>query len=167
MSDKYVEFFLNSRASVVQFETFELFHPSFSKTYYIVRNNVNGITVKLENGNTVTFEYYPVQFVPNTTQDDLDYSLRLEFGDLGEILPKELDAVKNADTFIQKPVFKFRAYRSDFLESPMLGPIELEVVEFTFNNKGASFEARSPQLNLHKTGEIYTIDRFPMLAGFL
>jgi hypothetical protein len=29
------------------------------------------------------------------------------------------------------------------------------------------FEAKAPSLNVNKTGELYTFDRFPMLKGFL
>lgn len=163
----YVEFFLGTTSSVVQFETIEISHPNFSRAYRVVRNNTGGLTAKLENGNQVDFEYYPMQITQNATQDDLDYTLGLDFGDLGETLPNEIDLVEAGDGFSVRPSLIYRTYRSDNLDEPMFGPIVLEIVEFSFTKTGASFEARAPSLNLHRTGELYTVDRFPMLRGFV
>ena len=96
----------------------------------------------------------------------LDQSFTISLGDLGEILPAELDAVATADGFDEKPVLIYRTYRSDVLTAPLF-VITLEVESFTFNEQGAVFEAKAPSLNINKTGETYTFARFPMLRGFL
>ena len=167
MSDPYYDFFLNSKSNVVQYQTIELYHPDWSQTYYIVRNNTAGLTATLEDSSEVTFQYYPMKITENETQQDLDFSIKVQFGDLGTVLPLELDAVGLADNFQTKPTLKYRTYRSDMLTSPMFGPIILEIVSFTFDRESATFDARAPQLNLHKTGEKYTVSRFPMLRGFM
>lgn len=164
---KYADFFLRSNSNVVQLELLEVSHPSFTKVYRIVRNSVEGVTVKLENGNTAIFEYYPLQISIGSTRDDLDQSIVVNIGDLGEVLPKEIDAVKLANSFNTKPTVIYRTYRSDDLSEPMLGPIYLEIETFSFNKEGASFEAKAPSLNVTKTGELYKFDRFIMLRGFL
>jgi hypothetical protein len=39
MSDKYYEYFLNSKSNVVYYDLIEISHPNFSQTYRKVRNN--------------------------------------------------------------------------------------------------------------------------------
>lgn len=163
----YSEFFLNSKSSVVQLELLEISHPAFTKVYRIVRNAVQGITVTLETGASAAFDYYPLRIENNGSRDDLDQSFTITLGDLGEVLPVELDNVSNADGFGVKPVVTYRTYRSDDLSRPLFGPVLLEVESFAFNREGSTFTAKAPSLNINKTGEIYTLERFPMLRGFL
>lgn len=164
---EYTEFFLNSKSTVVQLELLEISHPNFSKTYRIVRNNVNGVTVTLETNQTATFEYYPLRITPSSSQNNLDTSFKIDFGDLGTVIPQEFDAIRTADNFVTKPSIIYRIYRSDDLTGPILGPLIFEAETFSFTDKGASFEAKAPSLNLHKTGQIYKFDRFPSLRSFI
>ena len=163
----YAEFFLKSKSSVVQLETLEISHSNFTKVYRVVRNAVQGLTAKLENGESVTFDYYPLSIENAGVRDDLDQSITVNLGDLGEVLPKELDEVSSNDGFGIKPTVVYRTYRSDDLTRPLFGPVVLEVTSFAFNREGSTFEAKAPSLNVNKTGELYKLDRFPMLRGFL
>lgn len=163
----YTEFFLKSKSSVVQLETLEISHPNFTKTYRIVRNAVEGVTVALENGISAKFDYYPLQIENAGVRDDLDQSIKINLGDLGEVLPKELDEVSSKNGFGTKPIVIYRTYRSDDLSRPLFGPVTLEVSTFAFNREGSTFEAKAPSLNINKTGEVYSLNRFPMLRGFL
>lgn len=311
-----IDFFLNSSTSVVQLDTFELSHPSFTKTYRFVRNAIAGVTVTLEDATVKTFDYYPARVVPTGSKNDLDQTLEITFGDLGQILPQELDriiasrvppfylgallgawvdntgqlvvppflianggwfyapsnathlqmgindsfffdnnnsfsvsvngaasvavgpfertwtytaGVLNVDypysptssgparsvvvtpgslvhvtvtggvsvfggglihdgygdpsqpnagpgLFVKlepgpgsdiKPILKYRTYRSDLLTEPLEGPLTFEVNSITFQKEGATLQCSASRLNLNTTGEIYTMDRFPMLRGFL
>lgn len=164
---RYSEFFLNSKSSIVQLELVEVSHPYFTQTYRKVRNSLQPVTVTLETGSTATFDYYPLKITSMGARTDLESGFRIDLGDLGEILPKELDAVAINDAFEVKPTVIYRAYRSDDLSAPIFGPIKLEATTFSFNNDGASFEAKAPALNNNRTGEIYSFERFPMLRGFL
>jgi hypothetical protein len=163
---RYTDFFLNSGSHVAQLELLEISHPSFSQVYRIVRNKVGGVTVTLEDGSTQTFDYYPVKITPTTSKNDLDQELTVDFGDLGTVLPQELDAVANDNTWDTKPVMLFRTYRSDDLGAPMLGPIRYEINVVPFKQQGATLQASAASLNQNATGELYTTDRFPMLRGF-
>lgn len=167
MSDPYFDFFLNAAATIVQLETIELSHPGFSQVYRIVRNKTDGLTATLETSETVDFDYYPLRINQGSSRDDLDYSFNIDFGDLGEVLPTELDNVLESDSFDVKPTLIYRTYRSDDLSAPMYGPITLEIIEISFQKTGASFEAKAPRINLSKTGEVYSVERFPTLRGFL
>lgn len=164
---RYSEFFLNSPSSTVQLELIEISHSKFTKTYRVVRNAVQGITVTLETGVRATFDYYPLRIENNGAKDDLDQSFTITLGDLGEILPNELDSVASQNGFGEKPRVVYRTYRSDDLSRPLFGPVILEVESFAFNREGSTFTAKAPSLNINKTGELYLLERFPMLRGFL
>lgn len=163
----YTEFFLNSKSSVVQLELIEISHSKFTKTYRVVRNAMQGVTVTLETGARATFDYYPLRIENNGSRDDLDQSFTITLGDLGEVLPTELDSVASQDGFGEKPRVVYRTYRSDDLTRPLFGPVILEVESFAFNREGSTFTAKAPSLNINKTGELYLLERFPMLRGFL
>lgn len=163
----YAEYFLNSRSSVIEYETVQISHPNFTQTYRIVRNAVAGLTAITEESVSRTFQYYPLKISASGARDNLDCSLTFQLGDLGEVLPLEMDAIDAASGWDTKPTVIYRTFRSDDLTAPLYGPITLEVVDFSFKREGCQFEARAPWLNLVRTGEIYDLDRFPMLRGFL
>lgn len=160
-------FFFNTKANIVQLELLEISHPNFSTTYYIVRNKVGGVTVTHEDATSHAYIYYPLRITSQAAKDDLDSSLQIDLGDLGELFPTEIDNVVSASGFANKPVVKYRTYRSDDLTQPLSGPLILEAKRFSHNEQGLSFEASAPQVNVNKSGEIYYLDRFPMLRGFL
>ncbi len=162
------EFFLNSKASVVRLQLLEISHPAFSQTYYLVRNATNGITVDHEDASSHEYIYMPMSITRSGPTDDLDDWLNITLGDLGEVVPTELAAVRAApDGLKTLPVVKYREYRSDDLSAPITGPLLMEVKNFNFTVEGATFEARNPQINYSKTGERMTPARFPMLKGLL
>ena len=168
MSDyDYLTFFLNAPSKIIRFECLEIYHPDFSKTYYVVRNATKGLTVTHENGQTVDYEYWPLKIQPLGVYADLDTGIRVDLGDLGELLPIELNnVIVNGDLNI-KPKITYRTYRSDYLTAPMEGPYLLEVSTVSYNKEGCSFEAIAPLLNLNTTGEIYDLNRFYPLRNFL
>jgi hypothetical protein len=166
MSD-YEEYFLNADVDLIQYECIEISHPSFSKVYRIVRNSVDNLTVTLENSTVVTFEYYPLKITKAETSDNLEYSIKIEFGDVGENVPDEIERVVAANTFLTKPVFIYRSYKSDNLALPMFGPITLEITELNLDRNGCAFEAKAKNLNINGSGITYSVSKFPSLRSFL
>src|SRR3954470_18883417 len=114
MSD-YSEFYLNSKASVVQLDCIEISHANFSQTFRLVRNATYGVTVTHEDSSEHDYVYCPMQCALSGPQDDLDQILTVQFGDLGEIIPAELDRVRTANGFGEMPRLIYRTYRSDDL----------------------------------------------------
>lgn len=167
MSD-YTEFFLNRSGAVVQLECLEVTHPSFAEPYYIVRNATMGVTVTHEDSTTHEYEYVPVQIERGNTSDDLDQSISLTIGDMGDRLARDVDAVLTGAYSDVKPQVKYRIYRHDQLTAPLLTIKTLEVANMTRDNSGlCTFTAQAERLNSVKTGVVYTVERFPMLRGFL
>lgn len=164
---KYSEFFLKSLSSVVQLELLEISHSSFSKVYRIVRNACNGVTVKLEDNTYKTFDYLPVRITLQNDTDDLDQIIKIQLGDLGEIIPTELDRISQDNTFLEKPKVIYRTYQSNDLDNILNGPFVLEIKAFTFTREGCAFDAKAPSLNLSKTGLVYNFDDFPTLRGMV
>lgn len=166
------DYFLASRRDVAGLELLELTHPNFTQPYRIVRNPVDqsdlsGVTVDLSaDERDVRFQYWPARFKGKGARDDLDYQITIDLGDLGEVLPNELDAVEAANGALIKPTVKYYVFRSDDLSAPMLGPIVLEAPTVNMDGTVSSIDARAPTLNTTKTGERYTIERFPMIRGF-
>lgn len=167
MSNPYAEFYLGSKRSVVQLDCLEIGHPSFSKTYRVVRNACNGITVDHEDTLPYVYDYYPLRLQRTGAADDLDSTLQVTLGDLGELVSSEIDHVRAADTFHIRPTVNFRQYRSDDLTGPIWGPYRFEAPTFQMTREGTVFTAQAPKLNLVTTGKLYSMDRFPMLRGFL
>lgn len=163
----YAEFFLGSTSDTVQLETFEISHSAFSKVYFVVRNSTSGLTATLEDGRDVFFEYYPLRIRQSGVRDDLDFGMSVDLGDLGEILPEEMERVRQADKFAEKPQSIYRAYSSADLSTPLFGPLLLEIKRLNTAKEGASFEAQAPSINVNTTGEIYHLDRFPTLISFI
>jgi hypothetical protein len=170
----YVSFFLNSPSSVVHVETIEVAHPSFSKTYWVVRNAMFGLTATLETGAQQDFEYYPLGISSAGASDDLDQTLTVTLGDLGQMIPQEIDRyladrASRLAAFlpVSKPSLTYRVFRSDDLSAPMDGPFIYEVSTNASKKKAQTLTAGAPRLNLNQTGESYRMNRFPMMRGFL
>jgi hypothetical protein len=155
-----IGFFLNSKSTIIQYECISISHPSFP-TKNIVRNATRGLTAE-----NINYIYYPMRLSYNKSYESLDNVIKIELGDLGTLIPQILDLINSAGTFGIKPTMLYRVYRSDDLNSPIVGPLTFQINNFTFNETGCIFEASAPYLNVSKTGEIYSIDRFVGLAAF-
>lgn len=162
------EYFLNSSPSVALLDCLEISHSNFTQTFYVVRNAPAGVTVLHEDSSSHVYEYYPLRLKRMAARTTLEQSLEVEFGDLGSIIPTQIDAVRAGNGFSEYPKVRYRAYRSDDLETVMDGTaILLEIREFDFTRTGAKFTAKAPSLNVAKTGELFKVARFPMLKGLL
>lgn len=160
------EFYLGTSADVGEIEVLALSHPSWSQTHYCTASDTEGATVEIGD-KTVDVYYVPLEVKKNEMLQDLDFGFSVTFGDLGEILTAERDRVRDAGEFHVKPEIRYYLFRGDDLTSPVFGPLLLEADSFSFEEDGATFDAKAPTLHINKTGELYTFDRFPMLRGFV
>ena len=167
MATDRTSFFLNARSSVVGYDTLELSHPDFSRTFYLVRNKFPDLVATTEAGASVTFEYAPMRVRLPESLDDLDQALEVDLGDVGEIVAEEQDRITAGSGFLQRPQLVYRGFRSDDLSAPMRGPWTLEVVDLSFTAEGVSFKAQAPGLNDNRTGSLYRVEDFPALRGVL
>jgi hypothetical protein len=161
----YSSFFFASRHTVAELDLVEFSHPSFSKVYRLVRNLVQGVTVTLEDGSQGEFEYYPMKIQQTETATNLDQTMQITFGDLGKIMPMELDLARAANTMKTYPLMTFRVYRSDDLSAPIEGPLLYEINNVPRTKTGASLNVSARRLNQNSTGELYDPNRFPGLRA--
>lgn len=171
------EFFFAAHPSIISLQCVELIHPNFSGTYRFVRNAVKGIRVTYEDDSgPFNYQYLPMQIKTLGATSSLDQQMEITLGDVGTILSTEIALISDANGFQTKPELVYREYRSDEFTiidgdavyfGPMFGPFTLEVNALAFNKSGCVFTAKPPQFNRTRTGEIYDIGRFPMLAGFV
>ena len=179
----YHEYFLGSSPSVAQLELLEISHPRFTQTFRVVRNteqdelaaldaqgnNKRGVIVMHE-GAVGPFEYesMPMAITKIGTGNDVDQILKVDIGDLGSLIPQEIDAVMTANAMLTKPLVKYRVYRSDDTSEVGLifGPTVHEITTLTYSKTGCAFEAVSPRLSITRTGRKYTVKEFPMMRAF-
>lgn len=141
--------------------------PSGQSAYRLIREDEDGASITHE-GPAGPFEYVytPFTFKPLSAQDDLVQAIQISLGDVGDVIAKEIEVITAANGMSERPQLIFRSYRSDDLTEPLFGPVTLEIRNVTTEQDGASFEARAPELNASRTGQLYTLERFPMLRGF-
>lgn len=163
------EYFFTSPPSVVRYQLFELSHPNFSNTFRIVRNAVLRGEIEVMHEGDVgpfTYHHYPVQIKTMGSAGNMDQELEITFGDLGEVLPLQLELIQEANGMQTKPTCVYREYSSADLTEPMYGPFTLVLNGMTFNKTGTTFVAKPISFNRGRTGEVYDVGRFPMLRGF-
>lgn len=160
----YTSFFLNAKGGLIQLECIEISHSSFEKPFRYVRNDTSGITVTHEDGLDYTYEYQVLEIQRSNVTNDIDQVMNITFADADDTFTKAMQNI----TTTERPSFKYRSYRDDDLTAPM---VIIQTLEITSMNKDGSgyitFEAKAPELNSVKTGEIYTLDRYPLLRGTL
>lgn len=158
-----INFYLNSKSSVLLYETLEISHSAFSRTYYIVRNNRLGATLGGQ-----FYEYYPFKFEKATTAANLEQNLRVTLGDLGEILSSELaNVAADPHGWQEKPIAIVRTFRSDNPMEEAWSSGQLLIKNCTLTREGSAFDIAPPDVVNRRTGMIYNFADYPGLRGFL
>lgn len=160
-------YWLSGNPDDVRLLMVEITHPAWSKTYRIVQNHADGITVQHENGVSYFYEYVPLTIQRGSNSDDLDQDITIGVGDLGEDFPSELKRARDSQYSDIRPTLNYREYNLSDLTKPQLTILGLEVTDYEPKREGAVFVCRAKQMNLTKTGEVYTLDNTPTLRGFV
>jgi hypothetical protein len=157
-------FVLDGPASAAYAETVVLSHSAWSKEYRVVRNVIKGCEARLEDDSVVEFEYYPLAVRLPVSRSGLALDLTVELGDLGEVVPSELDRVRESGRTLERPVLTYRAFRSDaLLDGPIVGPWRLEVYSVAVTAGLSVLSARTRASSPARTGLTYTRRLFPTL----
>lgn len=162
-----MEFWLRGRHDDVRLELIEISHPSFSKNYRFVRNHADGVRVKHENGVYYDYEYLPLTIQPSESTDNLQQSFTIGIGDVGEVMPNEIRRLRNGSYPNVRPTVNYRVYLTSDLTKPMTSVLGLEVTDNQSKKQGAVFKCQAREVNRNSTGEVFNINSFPSLRGFL
>jgi len=159
-------YWLSGNPDDVRLLCVEVSHPAWSKVYRLVQNHADGITVQHENTFSYDYEYVPLTIQRGTNSDDLDQEITIGVGDLGEDFPDELKRARDSQYSDIRPMLNYREYNLSDLTKPQVTILGLEVTDYEPKIEGAVFVCRAKQMNLTKTGEVYTLDNTPTLRGF-
>ncbi|WP_198077798.1 hypothetical protein [Acinetobacter calcoaceticus] len=165
----YTAFYLNRSGSVTPIECIEMSHPNFDDSFRYTSDDTYGVTVKHENGGAdFYYQYQPMTIKRSTVSNNLDQKISLTIGDVDDKLIMAADKARLSEYWKSRPKVKWRLYRDDNLTIPLVTLQTLEVASISKDDTGnCTFEAVAPELNSVKTGEIYDLERFPLLRGLI
>lgn len=164
-AEKY--YWLVGRHDDVRLECIEITHPSFSRSYRFVRNHTDGVRVRHENGTYYDYDYLPVTIQAGKTADSLEQSFTIGIGDVGEVMPYEIQRLRNGKHAHVRPTLNYRVYLSSDLTTPLNSVLGLEITDNQPQGQGAVFKCKAREVNATATGTKYTLDSYPTLRGFL
>ena len=170
--DDIKDFHLDSVSSVVLLETLEISHSLWPAPIRIVTNHPDGVAVTLENGQPAIFEFIPLMIQRGNTSDDLDQTLNITVGDLGEIVPPLIQKIRDASSD-EKPQVIYRSFAFDAASMVLTKqtPIEiirgLSVAKMNQDYQATTFEAATSGKNSVKTGRTYNFKEYPDLRGLI
>ena len=170
--DDIKDFHLDSAASVVLLETIEVSHSLWDEPIRIVTNHPDGVTVTLENDQQVFFEFIPLILQKGTTSDDLDQSINITVGDLGEIVPPLNKKIRDASSD-EKPQVVYRSFAFDSVSMALTKPTPIEIIrglsvaKMNQDYQATTFEAATSGKNSVKTGRTYNFEDYPDLRGLI
>lgn len=163
-NDDEVYYWLRGRHDDVRLECIEITHPSFTKIYRFVRNHADGVRVK--HGSWYDYEYLPITIKTSKSADNLNQGMSLGIGDVGDIIPMEIDRLRNGSHKTSRPIINYRVYLTSDLSTPVDSILGLEVTDNNPQNAGAVLTCRARDLNKSSTGLIYNLYDDPTLIGF-
>lgn len=156
-------FFLTDTSAVRKVDTIELNHPDWSKPFFFQSEWIDeDMVANNEDGAKVTYQYQLFQVDRNNVVADLDQGVSITFADYID----ELKTAINSADHMKAVTLKYRMFRDDDLSSPLDFIQTLQVLKVNNDANGTvTFEASAEQLNSVKTGDVYTINKFPALKG--
>ena len=161
-------FYLAGDPNEVLIRCAELSHPAWLKTWRIVQNHADGLTVTHEDGTIHDYEYVPLAIEYGTNSDDLDQEITIGVGDLGVDFPLEIDRIRRSPVYAQdRPTLNYREFRLSDLSKPVVTINNLKAEDSEELEEGVVFVFRAERMNLTKTGDVYTLDNTPTLRGFV
>ena len=170
--DDIKDFHLDSATSVVLLETLEISHSLWPDPIRIVTNHPDGISVTLENGQPATFDFIPLMIQRGNTSDDLDQTLNITVGDLGEVVPPLIQKIRDASSD-EKPQVIYRSFAFDAASMVLTKPTPIEIIRGLYVAKmnqdyqATTFEAATSGKNSVKTGRTYNFEEYPDLRGLI
>lgn len=165
-TEKEMNFWLMGRHDDVRLECIEIKHPSFSRDYRFVRNHADGVRVRHEDGVYRDYDYLPLTVKAARAASDLQQSLTIGIGDVGEVMPMEIDRLRRGTHRTVRPTVNYRVYLSSDVANPMSSVRGLEVTDNQPQKQGAVFVCKARELNKTDTSVIFTPNLFRSLAGF-
>jgi hypothetical protein len=161
----FYEYMMTAPPVDVLLETLELSHPSWSQEYLLIRNDCLGRTLVTEEG-PKDFIFLPINLKRSADKGDLDKSVTVDLGDLGELIPREIERMEADDSLGVSPRLVYRGF-SSVSGDMVYGPLILEVKVGALGQSGARLEAGPKSVNTSRTGLSFTVETIPPIRAFL
>ena len=143
------------------FETVAIRHSKMSGTRYLVMDSIS-LTAKLSNGQQVIFSPANISSTNAENNNDLDQTASFTIEDLNNELDDELELIPLGDE--EDILVDYSVYVSESLDAPATSVTY--VVKAIPQRLGAfTLQCGAPSLNQDETGEIFDLERFPMLRS--
>jgi hypothetical protein len=152
--------------------------PTSGNSYntYCATDYWGGFTANDSYGASRAYKFVPISFNIPSVSADMVSSVVFNVSDLNKdgtslgsniSIRNLVDSVPDGDTRpLLISVYIYISYPDGTFSGVAEGPYELEVTDITFTDIGCSFTAKSPDAVYASCGEIYTVERFPMLEQF-
>jgi len=163
---------LDCSPSIVPLETLEISHSTWPEPIRIVTNHGDGTEALLETGETAFFEFAPLMLDFGTTSDDLDQSINVTLGDLGEIVPPLIKKIRESESD-ELPEVIYRRYAFDassmtFAKAESINTTKgLYVERMNRDHQASTFEAKTPGKNSVVCGRTLNLRDYPDQMGLL
>lgn len=171
-SDELKAVYASAPVSSTPFEVITLSAPWFSQKYYLQNVDTDPIDVVLETSETVTVSYVPMGIGQTSSNGDLNYERTITIQYVNDLIAAEQS---NFDPDVHDPedaVIESRGYiyyRNGDISSIQTSVTTLRVMDVARDseNGATSITTSSKPANETATGEVATINRVPMLRGYL
>lgn len=108
------DFFFTEHPALIKYECVSITHPNFSQDFNLVRNSAIGLKVEADPPeNYIEYTYVPMEVKTLGSGHDMDQSMEFTIGDVGELLPAEIERISAANGFQTKPTIVYREYASN------------------------------------------------------
>lgn len=169
MNEAYKKFLAAAPAAQREYRTIELYHQDMATPRrYLIDYVDNSFTLESDAprnaSQSVLFTAISMKIVEPNENKDGESVLTVNLGAVGNEVQGALDEITESGRLSPIECI-YRKYYSGDLSSPVL-VLNLSVSKFKFEAyKAVSFIAEDIDLSNKPSGEIYTLERFPMLKG--
>ena len=168
-SEAYRRFLASAPVAQREYRTIELYHPSFSSVLRFVQDT-RSQTLTLESAaprdadDPVLFSAISMVIEEPQETEEADPVLTVNLGGVGGEVQDQVDAI-TGEAALTPIECIYRKYYSGDIASPVI-VLSLSISTIRFEGYArVAFTAEDIDFANKLSGEIYTIERFPMLAG--
>lgn len=157
-SEDYKKFLASAPTTQREFRTIEISHPDFSSTLFFVQDQLD------RNLGGQLYSALSMDITEPAERDDADQILTVNLGDVSSTVNSIISQISSTGFFTPVSI-AYRKFYSQDTSSPVF-TLSLSIGVINFNSySGVSFTGEDTDFINKSAGEIYTLERFPMLRG--
>lgn len=170
MTDDELKFiYTNAPVGKATFEVISIYASWFSRKYYLQNAFTYDVEVLLEDDVTeVIAEYVPMNITQSGSDSDMSNERTFNIQAVNDQIAEEMDNRDyESDEGIQIESRKYVLYRDGSISTMKDTVVKTVISNVTRNIQGVNVSSSSKPVTSQRTGEIATINRVPMIEGFV